>query len=308
MPIDVNSYGVGVIGTGPLFQFIRERISLRPDFQISGLWMGDGERQARWRDESPVATSPRAVFDDPRTDVIYFAGPVTSELLTTAIQTSKPLVLTSASSLRADELGRMAEMVAANQSVVILDEPRRWDEEFLQARFVFDAGSLGKLQRIRLAVHDFALPDDRFSQGVLRELGWHLLDQLLVFATSEPRTVRLQKSPESADGNESGFLATIDFADGVSAVVELQTTSLLSLRTGWLLEGDIGAYRSGRRFSLSPDGEIIDEPVIREPASTDPLFDALSAAIQGDRTALTRFGDLAHAARVMALMEKLEGA
>lgn len=308
MPIDVHSYGVGVIGTGPLCQFVSERISLRPDFQISGLWMGKGQRQTRRRNESAVATSPHAVFDDPRTAVIYFAGPVAFELVTTAIQTRKPLVLTTTSFLQVDELGRMAEMVAANQSVAILDEPRRWDEDFLQAKFVFDTGGLGKLKRIRLAIHDCALPDDLFSQGVLRELGWHLLDQLLVFATAEPQTVRLRKSLESADRNETGFLATIDFVDGVSAVVELQTASLLSLRTGWLLEGDSGAYRSGRRFSKSPDGEIIDEPVTREPASTDPLFDALSDAIQGDRTALTRFGDLAHAVRVMALMEKLERA
>ncbi len=307
MPFDVKPHGVGVIGSGPFHQFVLERLSLRSDFAAIASWSDDdGVRSKSRLGDCAVHSSPQAVVDDPRTTVIYFASPTPPGLVELAIQSRKHVVLESGTAFQFQDLRHLARM-AANQGIVaVLDEPRRWDEDFVCAKSVFDSGCLGKLERLRLAIHECSLPGEVFPQGVLRELGCHWLDQLLVFVDDEPLAVHLKKFYDSVNAGENGFLAVMDFAGGTSAVVEVQTDSLLSLRTGWLLEGTTGAYRAGRLYTKTADGEIVDEPVNRSSVSSDPFFDALAAAIDGDSKAQSALPGLDHAARVAELMVRLE--
>jgi predicted dehydrogenase len=143
---------------------------------------------------------------------------------------------------------------------------------------------------------------------VLRELGCHWLDQLLVFAAGACKSTMLRKFYHAGGATEAGFLATLEFEDGTSAALEVQTASLLSLRTGWLLEGSHGAYRAGRRYSKAADGEIIDEPVTVPETSRDPFLDHLVKVMAGDPSVCGALVPLSHAARTMSLIEQLEAA
>lgn len=299
----VKPHGVGVIGSGPSCQFVLERLSLRQDFTATSRWSNDDDaRSSGFPGDCVVHSSPQAVVGDPRTTTVYFAGPTPAGLIDLTIQSGKHVILESGSAYRSQDLRHLARMAADRAIIAVVDEPRRWDEDFLCAKRVFDNGSLGKLERLRLAIHERSLPGEMFPQGVLRELGCHWLDQLLVFVNDEPTSVRLRKFHDSTPACEHGFLAVIDFAGGTSAVIEVQTQSLLSLRTGWLLEGTTGAYRAGRLYSRTTDGEIIDEPVIHPTVGSDPFFDALAAAIQGSSQAHLVLPGLDHAARVLELV------
>ena len=307
MPSDVKPLGVGVIGSGPFRQFVFERLSVRRDFAATACWSpSEDAHPSTHRDDCVNHSSPQDVIDNPHTSVIFFVGPVAITLVAAAIQAGKHVVLELARSLTPPDLRHLAGLAAEREIVAVVDEPRRWDDDFLCAKSVFDSGQLGRLERIRLAIHERSLPGEVFPQGVLRELGCHWLDQLLVFVHDEPQSVRRRtfQRPESA--TDDGFLTVIDFAGGVSAVIEVQTQSLLSLRTGWLLEGTAGAYRAGRLYTKTADGEIVDEPVSRPPnsgdsVSSDPFFDNLAAAIIGDADAQATLPDLAHVARVAEL-------
>ncbi|HEY4258623.1 MAG TPA: hypothetical protein VGM98_00625, partial [Schlesneria sp.] len=238
MPADVKHYGLGVIGAGPFSHHLFERLLLREDLKAMAAWFGDQPLSPNPPPGCEVHSQPRGVIENPRTQVVYFTEPASPDLIELAIQCGKAVVLTNTIGLTSDQLISLASLVSASGTLAVIDEPRRWDEDFLCAKTVFDAGQLGKLQRVRLAIHETSLPGETFSNGVLRELGGHWFDQLLAFTTSDPETARLlrfYKTPVTAD---VGFLAIIDFKDGISAVVEVQTASLLSLRTGWLLEGD----------------------------------------------------------------------
>ena len=311
MPTDVQPHGVGVIGSGPYRQFVFERLSLRADFAATACWSADGDAHPpNQRDGCVSLASPQDVIDDPRTSVIFFVGPVATDLVAAAIRAGKHVVLELARLLSPHDLRHLATLAAERGIVAVVDEPRRWDDDFLCAKSVFDSGQLGRLERIRLAIHERSLPGEVFPQGVLRDLGCHWLDQLLVFVHDEPQSVRRRtfQRPESA--TDDGFLTVIDFVGGVSAVIEVQTQSLLSLRTGWLLEGTAGAYRAGRLYTKTADGEIVDEPVSRLPnsgdsVSSDPFFNNLAAAIIGDADAQATLPDLAHVARVAELAGRI---
>ena len=293
-PAGAIPIGVAVIGFGSVARYIHEQLALRRDFTAT----------TRPTDDDPASAWDAAINED-STRLLYLTEPCEVRRIADAIRARKHLVIQPGMIPSATELRHLAELAAAHDTIAVVDEPRRWDEDFRNARSLVAAGVLGTLQRIRLAIHERSLPGEVFPQGVLRDLGGHWLDQLLALVNDEPAAVHLRKFHSPTDAFEQGFLTRIDFAGGASAVVELQTQSLLSLRTGWMLEGTAGAYRNGRLYTLTADGEIIDEPVAHSPDCADPFFDALSAAIQGDRAARSLLADLHHAARVDTLIANL---
>lgn len=307
MALDVQQYGLGLIGAGPFSHHLLDRLLLREDLVAVADCPGDRKRSGIGP-ACEVHERPQDVVSCSRTQVVYFADAVPVELVELAIRQRRVVVLTATTGLSAADLNHLAGLAAVNQTIAVVEESRRWDDDFQGAKLAFDLGHLGQLERIRVGIHETALPGERFAMGVLRELGYHWLDQLLVFAAGQPQSVALRKFYNPDRTCEVGFLAQIDFLDGISAVVEVQTASLLSLRTGWLLEGSAGAYRAACRYSKTADGEIVDEPIPAAITSGDPFLDNLVTAMAGDASALAALVPLSHAARTMAVIEQLEAA
>lgn len=305
MPPVVESHTVGVVGPDLSRQFVLERLVLRQDFIAAPDHAVDFNEAGSGGDVTGTSSFERQVIDDPRTQIIYFTGPTSFELIFAALQRGKHIVLSpAAATLRADDLRWLARTASDQGLVAVVDEPRRWDDDFRSARNVAQSGRLGDLLRIRLSILTTALPGEEFPRGVLRELGWHWLDQLLTFVNDELLSARLRRFASPATTSDAGFLATMEFARGTSTVIEVQTQSLLSLRTGWLLEGSAGAYRAGRQYTKTLDGEIIDEPLSVDSLTNDPFFDALGLAIRGEEQP-EPLPDLVQAARIAELIESL---
>jgi hypothetical protein len=91
--------------------------------------------------------------------------------------------------------------------------------------------------------------------------------------------------------------------NGCTAQIEIRTRTRLSHRTGWMLEGVAGSYRGERLFTTTPDGEIVDEPLLRPEVSGNVFVDELVSAWQGKRSTLPTLAD---AARVVDLLEAVE--
>lgn len=305
MPSAVQPFSVGIVGTHPNRQFMLERLVLRPDFIAAANGI---EAPVDGRQDSEAAdflSTDQQIVESPRTDIVYFSGPTSLELVYAAIQRRKHIVLTPAAVMfRPDDLRRLARTAADQGLVAVIDESRRSDDDFRAARSVALSGRLGDRLRIRFSILTTALPGEAFAKGVLWEFGWHWLDQLLTFVNDELHSARLRRFRSSARTSDAGFLAMMDFARGTSAVIEVQTQSLLSLRTGWLLEGSKGAYRDGRQYTKTLDGEIIDEPVSVSPQTNDPFLDALALAVRSEK-AEEPPPDLFHAARIAELIESL---
>ena len=70
-----------------------------------------------------------------------------------------------------------------------------------------------------------------------------------------------------------------------------------------MIEGSIGSYKIDRLYTMTPDGEIVDEPLLRSPAPFDPFIDELFASWSGKTTTLPT---LSEASRVIRLIEAIE--
>lgn len=302
--------GIGLIGTSATSRFLCERLSLRNDLRLVATWSeAEQGESSPW---SPVGIASAEchrhemlseLMQDSAVRVIHFAHGSKVEWMRRALGAAKSIVVESPQTLSRDELEQLARDAVSFQQQAIIYTPRRWEGDFLQARSALASGRLGSLRRIRYSVHDYRLPGETFPLGVARELGASVLDQLLVLLDARLCHRCDWSYFPSATDRRDGFVARFDFADDVSAIVEVQTRSLLSYRSGWMLEGTSGACRNGRLYTRTSDGEIIDEPLPTPSVSSDPFFDGVACALRGNVNDLPTVND---AVRIEALLAGTE--
>ncbi len=302
-------FGIGLVGWSAASRFVCERLSLRSDLRLMAVCANEQVAADHCLSAFGAGfTKPRrheTAFDlihDPAVRAIYFTNGSAVELLTTALRVGKSIILESPCSLDVRSLKQLTTEADATSQNAVIFELKRWDTDFLLARSVLDSGRLGQLLRLRYSVHDYGLPDETYPFGVAQELGVPILDQMLQMIGAsvlrgDGRCV-WRHFPSASDRSE-GFFVSFDFADGVSAIIEIHTRSLLGFRTGWMIEGANGAYRNGRLYTQTVDGEIVDEPWPVPMFTADPFFDGFAAALRGQTHDLPTVRD---AVRVAALL------
>ena len=306
--------GVGLVGESSTSRFLCERLSLRCDLRLVAVCVEDNSKTQSPSSLSEIwfagiaCPASMTVFNliaAPEVRVIHFAAGSSSDMMFAALARSKSIIVEAPQELTSGELERLASVAIEQGQIAAIYEPRRWDRDFLQARYALMSGRIGKLMRLRYAVHDSRLPGELFPLGIARELGSHVLDQLLQLVGPIEWSVRGDSVPHvwrhfpSASGPSDGFAASFEFAEEVSAIIEIQTRSHLGYRSGWMLDGTAGAYRNGCLYTRTVDGEIVDEPLPAPTVSSDPFLDALGETLRGSSTDLPTVRD---AVRVAAFL------
>lgn len=281
--------GFGLIGQTSTSRHLCERLSLRSDLSLVAHWSDETASDSARYDVSGLTSpesrrhaTPLDVMRDPGVRVIHFAGGTPTDWMSQALAAGKSIIVEAPRDLDLDSMKRLSNEAVSNGQAAVVYGMRRWDPEFLQARSAVEGGRLGRLQRLRYSVHDYRLPGDEFPRGVALELGWPILDQMrLLTGSHDVRHCELKTFPSSTNGSD-GILSLWQFADELTAVIEIQTRSLLAYRTGWMLEGTTGAYRNGRIYTLAADGEIIDEPLPMPDECEDGFLDELASMLSGN--------------------------
>jgi predicted dehydrogenase len=314
MTTETSPRGVGLIGSSPAALFAIERLTLRRDFQTVAVCLNQTTV-----DEHLVGTScaryerSQDVIDDPRVEIVYVSA-VTDvgdaggdeagvSDVDAAIRAGKSVVLASPLTLSAGKLHQLAVTASERNVLATFDEPSLRHQDFLLAKFAIDSQRLGEVRRLHLSIFENELPGESFARGILRDLGSRWCTQLLMLVDSVPCQFHLRRFRESSMSADAGFLAIIDFENGASALIEIQTRSLLGYRSGWLIEGNAGSYRSGRIYAQTADGEIIDEPLSQPTVSSDPFLDSLACAL---RERVDVVPSLHDAAQVVEVIDRLE--
>lgn len=282
-----------------------ERLSLSHDIQVTAAYDAD---PGRLRMANGLAVPNASQSDCPiwydTSDVLFLATEISTETVGAAIRTGRNVVLDRPWLLTSTELDILNNMVATAASVVTTASLRRWSIDFQAAMAAQRTGRIGPLHSLRLVSCEKRVPDEESPASVLREFGYHWLEQMIILADSTPARVFGKEMTDADSPNKSGFIAVIDFASGCTAQIEVNTTSRIGYRTGWLLEGKQGSYRSDRLYTDASDGEIVDEPTpITNICPEDPWVRELVAAWRGE---LTTLPTLADAAKVMRLIEAIE--
>ena len=148
---------------------------------------------------------------------------------------------------------------------------RRSEPDFLAANAAISTGRLGSITAFRWYTAEYAVWAGDAAAAYRRDetlsvAGPPIFDQLAGLTNAIPQTVFACAFPA-----EDGFSAEITFDDGSTARIELRRTARVAMRTGWMIEGDAGAYHHRRIITTTADGELVDEAVAQSIVSPDPL-------------------------------------
>lgn len=152
------------------------------------------------------------------------------------VVSEKPVTVCSA------DLQEMIDAAKRNDRLFTVHQNRRWDEDFLTMKKIYDDGLLGEVFSIESRVHGSrGIPGDWRKEkahggGMMLDWGVHLLDQLLLFVPEKIRTVYARMHHLTNDEVEDGFRMIVTFASGKTALIEVGTSNFINLPR-WYMQG-----------------------------------------------------------------------
>lgn len=286
-----------LVGAGPTGRFLLERHRICPNFPLASLCPLPADEAVAIRAYSlPVEREYARLLNDPHLAGVIITAPRSSrgKLLQAALRAGKSVLVEGELGLPVADSHRLIEDANDRLGVFQMHRP---DADFLGAKAAVSSSRLGRIHTVRYVSCAQALfnsPSNASGiangQEILQESCW-LFDELQQLAPGSPVSVSAWSCPQTA-----GFVARLNYPNDASAWIDLQRTSLCGLATGWVLEGDLGAYCSRRMMTKARDGEIISEE--------------LSPNIEHEADVMTDLARLAtsSSARRASLMSAIQGA
>jgi predicted dehydrogenase len=268
---------IAVAGLGDRGWHQLERLSLRDDVQVIGVWDAESRLCNQARDAGYPGTETLAELVQ-RPEV---AGVVLSvdlcdreECVADCLMAGKHVLVEPPLAPSLALAARLYDLAERYDVCCWAASPRRWEGDLLAAKQALQSGRFGALHAVRYASVEWAPwaqiadpPPDEEPRSTAELLVPHVLDQLGELVATEVVDVWVRPFPV-----EDGLLAILTFADGAVAQLDLRRRSHVALQTGWLLEGDRGGYRGQKLITPTVEGELVDETLQPEPPPRDPLL------------------------------------
>ncbi|WP_052088145.1 Gfo/Idh/MocA family protein [Paenibacillus wynnii] len=236
---------VVIIGYGGMGSYHGKLIKGSESLEVVGAYDVLTERQAAATEDGYHAyESYEAVLNDSKVDVVVIATPndIHKDLAIRAMRAGKHIVCEKPVTLCRADFEEMMSVADETGRVLMVHQNRRWDEDFLIIKSMYDQHTIGDLFQIESRVHGAnGIPGDwrrieAYGGGMLLDWGVHLLDQLIVMIDSKITSVTGRLSFILGDEVDDGFEAFLQFENGVTAVVEVGTTNFITLPR-WYVKG-----------------------------------------------------------------------
>ena len=126
-----------------------------------------------------------------------------------------------------------------------MHQNRRWDEDILVMKQIYNENMLGRVFNIESRVHGSrGVPGDWRNtwlqgSGMILDWGVHMLDQLLQLVDDDVISTFCTVSHVTNDEVDDGFKAIITFGSGLTAQVEVGTSNFINLPR-WYMQGENG--------------------------------------------------------------------
>jgi len=219
-----------------------------------------------------VLSSPDELFARGDIDLVVIASPTPQHApqAMAALRAGKHVVIEKPACPTAAECSDLAQLARQCGRKLAVFQNRRWDSDFLTLRKLIDAGKLGAINsyharwdRFRPQVIERWQENDDPGQGVLYDLGSHLIDQVLVLF-GEPEWLYANVFAQRDDSK------IIDGFEILMGKGKLRITVGVSLMT---CDGGFRYRVNGARASFLKPGLDQQEPQLRAGMQPgDPAF------------------------------------
>jgi predicted dehydrogenase len=271
----MKNYNLAIVGLGGMGNWHRELINEGAWFdgkklgdrgfenlRAGGSFDIDGARQ-RFALEHGLRAygSLEELLADPAVDIVLVSVPneLHKPMVLRALGAGKHVVCEKPAALSSAELGEMIGASRKAARVLAVHQNRRWDEDYLTAKKIYDEKMLGEVFRIESRVHGSrGIPGDwrglpEHGGGMVLDWGVHILDQALQMIPGKVKKVYATFTHVTNELVDDGFYAELTFENGLVYLAEVGTSNFINLPRWYILGRDGTALME----DFSPKGKIV---------------------------------------------------
>ncbi len=217
-------------------------------YKVIGVYDVDASRQTQATEDGfKNYETYEAMLKDENIDVILIATPneIHKDLSIDAMRHKKHVICEKPVTLTSLELEEIMAVEKETGQTFMVHQNRRWDEDYLVVRNLFEHKKIGDVFHIESRVHGAnGIPGDwrcekKHGGGMLYDWGVHLLDQILRMVESPLKSVSNINSYVLGHDADDGFTSLLQFESGVMCLVEVSTTNFIPLPR-WYVKGTEG--------------------------------------------------------------------
>ena len=333
-----NKHRIVIVGFGGMGNWHRELIESGIDgLELAGMYDIKEERQQAARDLGYRAyNSFEDVLADETVDLILTSTPndCHKPLAIAALHAGKNVGSEKPVTLSSKDLQEMIDAANRSGKLFTVHQNRRWDEDFLTMKKIYDEGLLGEVFNIVSRVHGSrGIPGDwrgkrEHGGGMMVDWGVHILDQMLLLVPEKIKNVYCKVNHVTNYEVDDGFTMIITFESGKTALLEVGTSNFIELPR-WYMLGENGSAQiddfsckgrmvrvkswdkndavpiktaAGLTKTMAPrtDETIETEEIVPVKSDIKDFYRNVMAAIDGEEGQLIRHDQMM---RVMRLME-----
>lgn len=192
--------------------------------------------------------SREELLADEQIQLVVVATPndVHKEIAIAALEAGKNVISEKPVTLCSKDLEDIITVANRCGKLFTVHQNRRWDEDFLTIKKIFDDNTLSNVYRVESRVQGSrGIPGDWRNQkehggGMVYDWGIHLLDQALMMTMPrELKSVYAELTNVTNENCDDGFRTTLIFDDGLSFYVEVTTSNFIELPR-WYMLGENG--------------------------------------------------------------------
>lgn len=236
---------IGIVGFGGMGNWHREIIETIDQVSVAGIYDISEERN-QYAIEHDLHTYPslEELLEDSEVDVVLIATPndIHKPVAIKAMRAGKHVISEKPVTLCSKDLKEMIAVSKETNQFFTVHQNRRWDEDFLTIKKIYEDKTLGEVVRIESRVHGSrGIPGDwrqekEHGGGMILDWGVHLLDQiLLIFGETKLKYVHGTVTNITNQLVDDGFTTTLTFENGVEVYVEVGTSNFISLPRWYML-------------------------------------------------------------------------
>lgn len=328
---------LGIVGFGGMGNWHRELIeSGIENLEIAGMFDIKEDRQ-----EAARALGYRAyesldvLLADETVDMILISTPndCHKPIAVKAMEAGKNVVSEKPVTLSSEDLLEMIDASKRTGKIFTVHQNRRWDEDFLTVKKLYDENALGDVFNIESRVHGSrGIPGDwrgkkEHGGGMMLDWGVHIIDQMLLMVKEKITSIYCKVNHVTNYEVDDGFTLILTFESGKTALLEVGTSNFIELPR-WYMLGENGSVQiddflvhgkivritdwdkndavpvktaAGLTKTMAPrtDDTIHTEPVVKVDSDIKDFYRNVMAAIEGREEQLIKHDELLRVMRVM---------
>lgn len=246
--IRTKKYGVAIIGYGGMGSQHGRLVRTVEDMEIVGSYDPNPKRQEYAAEQGIKTYSDlNALLQDPNVDIVIIATPnhVHAELSIVALKAGKHVICEKPVTLTSKELQDILDVQEQTKKFFVVGQNRRWDEDYLVMKKLFDEKQLGEVFNVESKVHGSrGIPGDwrgqkEYGGGMMLDWGVHLVDRILLMIPEKVKHVHCKFTHITNEEVDDGFRLSLIFESGCTALIEVGTTHYINMPL-WYMNGTVG--------------------------------------------------------------------